>query len=464
MVRLSEEVNRLQTAMLQSIQESIRIPSIEAAPLPGKPYGEMVDQALQHALATAAGLGFRTVNLDGHIGYAEYGEGEDYIAVLGHVDVVPEGSGWQYPPYGAEIHDEVLYGRGSLDDKGPLFAALYGLKAVAAAGLPLKKRVRIIFGTNEETGCADAAYYVAREPAPVAGFTPDANFPVIFAEKGIFNFTLCGQLGNQNGAAVQLIKLHGGERANMVPDACEAVLLADNPARISELCEKLATERGWQITAATKGTEVHLQAVGLAAHGSTPELGKNAVMEMLACLAECPLAATAQDVMRAYTQLIGLDTTGRALGLACQDEPSGTLSLNAGVVSLQDGVVTLTNNARYPVTLSFEALWQRLLAALDGSSLQAACQVHSKPLYFPREHPLITTLHRIFQEKTGQTAEPLAIGGGTYAKTIPNIVAYGPEMPGVPGCCHEANEHISLADLATSAQIYAEAIYELAKE
>ena len=180
---LDKKVEELRDEFLNSLVEILKINSVEGKKLPGMPFGEGPNEALEKALEICDDLGFTTVNLDGYVGYAEYGTGEDYVAVLGHLDVVPEGDGWIYPPYGAEIHDGKLYARGVMDDKGPIFAALYGLKAIKDLGLSLSKRVRIIFGTNEESGSHDMPYYVEREKQPVAGFTPDGMFPIINGEK-----------------------------------------------------------------------------------------------------------------------------------------------------------------------------------------------------------------------------------------------------------------------------------------
>ena len=155
---LEKRVEELRDEFLNSLVEILKINSVEGKKLPGMPFGEGPNEALEKALEICDDLGFNTVNLDGYVGYAEYGSGEDYVAVLGHLDVVPEGEGWMYPPYGAEIHDGKLYARGVMDDKGPIFAALYGLKAIKDLGLPLSKRVRVIFGTNEESGSHDMPY------------------------------------------------------------------------------------------------------------------------------------------------------------------------------------------------------------------------------------------------------------------------------------------------------------------
>jgi succinyl-diaminopimelate desuccinylase len=151
-MELNRKIDELGEQIVTATQKVVRVKSLVTEPKPGDPFGEGVGRCLDTALSIASELGFKTVNMDGYAGYAEYGEGDDYVAVLGHLDIVPEGDGWIYPPYGAEIHDGKIYGRGTTDDKGPAIAALYGLKAVKDLNLPLSKKVRIIFGTDEETG------------------------------------------------------------------------------------------------------------------------------------------------------------------------------------------------------------------------------------------------------------------------------------------------------------------------
>jgi predicted dipeptidase len=187
---LNKLIEKDKDYLINSTQELVMIKSVNDEPKTGAPFGEGPAQALDKALEIARGLGFNTTNLDGYIGYAEYGQGTDYVGVLAHVDVVAEGNGWKYPPFGAEIHDGKMYGRGTIDDKGPAMAAIYALKAVRDSKLPLTKRVRVIFGSDEETGTADVEYYLEREEPPISGFTPDANFPAIYAEKGILTFDL----------------------------------------------------------------------------------------------------------------------------------------------------------------------------------------------------------------------------------------------------------------------------------
>ncbi len=203
----------------------MRIPSVEADPLPGKPFGEQIDNALCNALDLAEKLGFQVKNIDGYAGYAEFGEGEETMAILGHLDVVPEGSGWTYPPYEARIVDGKIYGRGAIDNKGPTIGALYAMKAVMESGKKMKRKVRIIFGTDEESGWEDMKVYFEKEPMPDFGVTPDADYPIINVEKGILTFKLKKSFPADDCSAVKIKRLAGGHRPNMVPDECTCCFL-----------------------------------------------------------------------------------------------------------------------------------------------------------------------------------------------------------------------------------------------
>lgn len=450
--------------LILAVQESVKIRSLEAPPLESMPYGAEVAEDLKHALETTHQLGFKTVNLDGHIGYAEYGEGEEYVAVLGHLDVVPEGNGWSYPPFGGEIHDGKIFGRGTTDDKGPIFAALFGLKAIKELKLPLTKRVRIILGLNEETGCTDAKYYMSKEKPPVAGFTTDAEFPVIHAEKGIFTFSLAKKLVNKS-KSVDLLALKWCERENIVSDYCEAVLATQDQAELMQKCVDFAQKNNFKLETDLVEGNIIIKSYGVSAHASTPELGVNAIMQLVAFLAECELDEDAGEFIRFIERNIGREINGQSLGIALKDEPLGTLTVNPGIIRLENNEIKLTCNVRFPVTYKFEAIIDLLRQKLNNSGVNLLYTEHAAPLYFPKEHPLIKTLSRVFAEQTGLKIEPqpLAIGGGTYAKCIPNIVAYGPEFPGTASHVHEADEFIAIKDLIISAKIYALAVYELAR-
>lgn len=461
---INKKIENMKDELVKATQEVLKINSVQGAPKEGMPFGEGVSEALNCALDIAGKLGFNTVNMDGYIGYAEYGEGEDYIGVLGHLDVVPEGNGWLYPPYAAEIHDGKIYARGSLDDKGPIMAALFGLKAIKDLQLSLSQKVRIIFGTNEETGSKEIGYYLKKEKPPVSGFTPDGSYPIIYAEKGISIFDIVKNLKAKSTGSLQIQYIKGGDRANMVPDYCEAGIVAQDKDDLFTQIESYASKTGFDIKAAEKDDLVIIESVGLAAHGSLPHLGKNAIMQLFDCLGCLDLG---EGDLSAFIQFInkhiGFDVYGDAFGIGLEDQESGKLSFNVGVVHMDESKISMTLNLRYPVTFKKDDMMKPFQDRIKTAGIEIENFQHQKPLYFPAKHPLIKTLQKVYTEQTGQEATLLAIGGGTYAKEMPNIVAFGPIFPGHPDLDHQVNEYMTIEDLLNNAKIYAHAIYELAK-
>jgi succinyl-diaminopimelate desuccinylase len=232
LMELEELIDQMKTDIIKSVQDIIRIKSVEGAPLQGKPFGEGVNSALMYILSLASSMGFKTRNIDGYIGYAEYGDSPDMIGVIGHIDVVPEGEGWSFPPYEGRISDNKIYGRGASDDKGPVIAALYGLKAVRDLGVPISRKVRIIFGTDEESGWLDVDRYLKDEKAPDAGFTPDGMFPVINAEKGAINIEFRKEISRKSKGMISVKSLNGGEAVNVVPNSCKCELRLKDMAKL----------------------------------------------------------------------------------------------------------------------------------------------------------------------------------------------------------------------------------------
>lgn len=466
-MELNKKINDLKTDLIKSTQKLIRIKSVESEPKEGMPFGEGVAQALNCALSIGKRLGFKTKNLDGYVGYVEYGEGEEYVGVLGHLDVVPEGDGWKYPPYSAEIHEGKIYGRGSLDDKGPIVAALYGLKAIKDANLKLKKKVRIIFGTNEETGSNEMKYYLEREKPPVAGFTPDAEYPLIFAEKGILNINMEKQLKEQDLGKFKIKYIKGGQRLNMVPDYCEAGICSKEKDCVIKILEKFKIRNNYDLTAHIKSDMVVIKSVGVSAHGSTPKAGKNAIMQMLKFIEFLCEENKEGDFYKTSSFLnekIGFEVNGENCGIALKDEESGKLTLNVGTINVEEGKLTMGVNLRYPVTYKLEQVTEPLKDVLEKGEINITDVENKDPLYYPKDHPLIKTLLKVYNEQTGESRQPIAIGGGTYAKKMPNIVAFGPIFPGKPDLDHQVNEYIEIEDLVMNAKIYANAIYELARK
>lgn len=461
---INEKVDEMKEEIITSTQELIKIKSVKGESAEDMPFGSGPAKALKHCLDLCEKIGFKTVNLDNYIGYAEYGDGEDYVAVLGHVDIVPEGKNWIYPPYGGEIHDDKIYGRGAMDDKGPIISCIYGLKAIKELGLKTSKKIRIIFGADEESGSGEEIkYYFKMEKSPSAGFTPDAEYPIINGEKGLTIFDLVKELnikGNEN--CIKYIK--GGEKANMVPDYCEAGILINDVNIIMNAAKEFFDKTGYDISVEVEDEIIVVKSRGVSAHGSLPELGKNAVMQLMTFLAELPLEdSDIVKFVKFMNEHIGMEVHGESFGVGLEDEVSGKLSFNVGVINTDEDKAVMTLNLRYPVTCRYEDMLKGLEGTLNNTEIRLENMEHQPPLYFPEDSEIIRILSRVYKKETGDKAKLLSIGGGTYAKEMPNIVAFGPIFPGEPDLDHQANEYIKIEHLIKNSKIYAHAMYELAK-
>lgn len=463
--KLYQWVDDHKDEIISALRGVLQIPSLEADPAPNAPFGQPVRDSLDYTLKLCNELGFRTKDVDGYAGHAEFGEGAEMVAALGHLDVVPEGEGWTHPPYSAMLVDDYIYARGSSDDKGPTYAALFGAKALMDSGLKLKRRVRVIFGCNEESGfkCVEHYFEVAKEERPVAGFTPDAGFPLIYAEKGIANLILEKEVPKSN-TGLCITGAKGGLRPNMVPESAEAVLVGDSAALL-EAVGKLAHYWDKNVTFKVMEEGVWVHAQGKSAHGSRPSLGDNAVSRLARALASLELAEN--EVWLDWI-LDSVDTAGSGLGIAHQDEVAGPLTSNLGILETTDtGRIRLTYNIRYPVTWNIEALLERLNPVIAKEGWTLAEHSDSVPLYVPLDQEPVATLMRVYQEASGDTeSQPRTMGGGTYARATPFTVAYGAYFPTSTenyGPAHEPDECIHISTLLNATKIYAQALYELAK-
>ena len=435
--RLDNLIREGRNEMVEALKGLLAIPSCKGEPQPDAPFGIHTRHALDYLLSLGEGMGFYVRNIDGMAGYVEFGSGARMVAALGHLDVVPPGEGWSADPFVPTVNaDGQVIARGAVDDKGPVIACLYAMKAMRDAGWKLPARVRLIVGLDEESGSTCMARYTRTEELPAAGFTPDADFPAIYAEKGILHLSFRYRAEN----AVS-IRMHGGDRANVVPSRC--VLRMDD-------AEGMMKEETF---------------AGVPAHGSTPEQGDNAIAHAMAAAgARMAAMGIRHPFVEFFNKKIGFETTGKAIGIACHDTPSGSLTFNAGVVDLEDGRGDLTIDIRYPVTFDREKLLEKLRAAAEPFGITLTVLQTQHPLYLDPESPMIRTLTTIYQEITGRDEQPIAIGGGTYARSMPNVVAYGPGIDGEPEMAHKADEYITIDRMETCARIYARAFIALADQ
>ncbi|NCC75145.1 MAG: M20 family peptidase [Clostridia bacterium] len=437
---IAQSMAAYREAMIQATVALCAIPSVKGRPETGAPFGLETKKSLDAFLALGADLGFTPVDLDGYCGYLDWGVEGPITAVLGHLDVVPAIDGWSHDPFSPIVTDDKIIARGTADDKGPLVSALYALKALKDEGFVPKGRIRLIAGLDEESGSACMHHYSEVAKLPSAGFTPDASFPVIYAEKGIAHIKI--QLKSQPGQSFSRPDGHGqvllaavaGQRANMVPARCDLT---------------------WQDDQGHVTTETY---AGKAAHASLPWEGHNAIGVAMATAAQRP---GAHPMVQLYQALIADDWTGQALGVAGQDS-SGPLTLNPGVLKLDLERGSLILDIRYPASWQVDTILARMTAAVAPFQATVELVSHTPPLVGDPGRPLVKTLMAVYNRMTGANQVAIAIGGGTYARAMPNIVAFGPSFPGEPDVCHQVDEFITIEKLLASAAIYREALRELA--
>ncbi len=451
--KLNAIIESMHDEMIDTLQKWIRVPSVKGEAAPGAPFGKEVRSMLDMALADCEQMGFKTQNFDGYIAHADLGEGsdEDALAILAHLDVVPEGDGWKYPPYGAVIENGRMYGRGTSDDKGPAVAALYAMKAVKDAGIPLRRKVRLILGCDEESGWEDIAHYNKVATMPRMGFSPDASYPIINIEKGICRLELHGVLSNEG---LQVIAFNNGERPNVIPGRASALVAGDaaTVAQAEAAAKKLDIPAEVQLT--DKG--VSITVTGISGHAAYPETARNANGEMLLLLRELGV----QGDLRLLADKIGLDYKGEGLEISVSDGISGYLTCNLGIIRAGEGGVYATLDIRYPVMTNPDMIIKNVSASLPGMRVDA--MEVKEPHHVPAGSELVQNLLDAYHEVTGYERKCLYTGGGTYARSLQEGVAFGASFPQDEDLAHQANEYADIEGLYKNIKIFALAIVKLA--
>lgn len=458
---LIKYIDEIKDEIINSTCKIIDIPSVYKNDSATAPFGKDTAQALDYVLNLGKSFGFRTKNIDNMCGYIEFGDGEKLLGIIGHLDVVPAENDWTYSPFESTINNGNIYGRGTIDDKGPVIAALYAMKAVSD-NYKLDKRVRLILGLNEENDWKCIERYKKTEEIPDISFSPDANFPCIYAEKTIESIYLKQKYIKNPTLYIEDISTNNNA-INVVPKYCSITIKYDNSKipNITSNLKKLISKYNYDINIEEiDDSHIKLISLGISAHAAHPELGTNALSKLLIVLNSLfNIYNIKLDILEYFTKYIGDDYTGKNLEINFEDE-SGIFTLNTAQFALEDNILSLGFNLRIPVTIDYNIIEESFKRHCNND-LEIKVARIQEALYIDKNTPLVQKLCDIFNEYNNSNLEPVAIGGGTYARAFNNCISFGPQMPDAKDMCHQTDEYISIDNLLFCTKVYAEAIMKL---
>ncbi len=439
-------VNDNKELIVKTLQELLQIPSVldldnatEKAP-----FGPNIDKALNYMLDMGKNDGFDVVNDDGYAGHISYkGATCDSVGILCHLDVVPAGNNWTYPAYDAKIVDGKIYARGTTDDKGPTIASYFALKFIKDAGIKLKKEIRIILGTDEETAWRGVAHYFKNFDMPSIGFAPDCSFPLVYGEKGRMSFDLSSSFDEED--IVESIT--GGERYNVVLDKVTAVLRKDLSKEFNDYL-KVNNLKGSVV-----GNTYEIE--GVAAHAMEPEKGINAGIHMCNFLKDYSNNKMVQFVAKYFNN----DPFFKTMGLDYNDYEMGPITVNIGIMNISKDETRTTLDIRFPVRYDMDKYNKVFNELVDGANIKITNSTYKDPHYVSPEDDLVKLLYKAYTDVTGDTInKPFTVGGGTYAGILDKGVAYGMGFPGEAELAHQKDEYLSIESLLKGVLIYINAI------
>ncbi len=414
--------------LMDSFKELLSIESVKSEPTQNAPFGENVKKALLFTLDLAQKMGFETKNYDNYIGEIIFGEGKPF-GILCHLDVVPSGNLklWNTPPFTPTEKDGNLYARGVLDDKCGAICSLFALYKLKQEGYLPKRQIKIILGCDEESGWGCIEHYKKVSTLPEEGFSPDANFPVIYAEKGILHI-------KYRFRKLKNFELQAGDRANVVCDYCKFKALENNDLALAQ-------------SLSLKANGESLESFGRAGHASTPDKGVNALHKPIEYL--CKLGYLDEKIHK--------DLFHDAQGLNQVIDETGNLTFSPDVAYTDNEYLYVTTDIRYPSTLEYEYV----LKLLSKITPDYEVLNYQKPLFVDKNSTLVQTLLGVYNEVTGENAQPIAIGGGTYARAIENGVAFGPAFGEEEDYIHQPNEYMPIENINKFFDILYKALLKL---
>lgn len=451
------EILKYRESIINDLADLVSVPSVRGEAKEGKPFGEEPARALGMVLDKARKMGLTVKNADNFAGHAEYGSGEELAAVAAHIDVVPAGEGWSSDPFTLTRKENLLLGRGTADDKGAAIVALYCLKALKDANIKGNRRLRVIFGSGEETGMEDLAYYFKKEEMPTMGFTPDAEYGICNREKGILRIDI-----NSGEKRIGVVKeFKAGAVYNAVPDHAEAVVSCSEQSVSALKRASEAAEGTFRFEPVPGG--IRVLSKGKASHAMQPEAGFNAAIALIRLLTSVFSSKELGPFFSFLDQKIGFHYDGSGVGVKQSDEESGPLTLNLGIVCFDAKQAKAGIDIRYPVTSDGNKIFQQIEKHAQDSAVSAELLENAEPLYLPGDSRLISILQDAYNSILGKPAELYATGGGTYARAMKgNAVAFGPFFPDEPDRrLHNTDESIDIDRFMVHAQICLEAMYRM---
>ena len=452
--RFDEYFNTHAEQLTDDLAELIAVNSVAGEPQEGAPYGKGPKEALVTAAMLAEKYGFSVEIRGNKICLIEFGSGETELGILAHLDVVPPAGTWEKTqPFEMLYDDGVLYGRGVSDNKGPAIAALYALRAVKELGIPLKHKVQLILGSDEERGFSDVRWYRENYPLPPKIFTPDASFPVVNTEKGHLEMTITA-----SGGEGPVLSIQGGTVANAVPAECTAKLRGLDVQEVRSAAAQVRAE----FTVEEVGDTVTVTCIGKASHAARPEGGVNAISAMLELLSRLEIGdgADAAAIKAVAGAMPFGDWKGDAIDAYCEDRESGGLTVNLGVISYtqNEGLRALVD-CRVPISGDGELVAEKLRSFL-GQAAQVIITGNIGGHNVPSDSDFVKGLMRIYEDYTGEKGEPMSMGGLTYVHGMPGGVAFGCGFKGTDYRGHQPDECMPLKELLLAGQMFAQAIVD----
>lgn len=447
--------------LVEAVSRLVRVRSVRGEAAPGAPFGPGPAAALDEALKLVDEWGLNPTNHEGYVGTADLNHQETVLHILGHLDVVDEGTGWTITePYNPKVVDGCIFGRGTDDDKGPVVASLLALKCIKDLGIPMQSNVRVIMGTDEESGSEDLEYYFAHNPYALYTFTPDSGFPVINVEKGRYTPTFTRNWP-ETDTLPRLAWFHGGIRMNILPGDADCAIEGLTVEQVQSAAETVTAKTGVQFIVEVQDGLTHIAAKGVGSHAAWPQGGTNAITGLLTLLETLPLTGgAAQAIADLNTLLPHNDYSGTALGIAQADQISEDLTLSFTLLNITSTGLEGYCDCRVPICANEENCANVARNAFEQKGFRLTGTM-APAHYTPGDSPFVQTLLKCYETYTGLKGECLTTGGGTYVHDIPGGVAFGAYLPGFDTHLHGADERARISDLMVSAKIFAQVIVEL---